>query len=90
MAQGVKTKGKRHAWGTASGLHVASILLRNVPTHVRAQFKAYCARREYTMGDALIELMKVAANQDMRLPGARKKENKHPTDTDSTGASPPQ
>ncbi len=45
---------------------------RNVPTHLKAQFKAYCARRDYTMESAIIALMRKAADTDMRLPEARK------------------
>lgn len=45
---------------------------RNVPVDVKFQFKAYCAKRGYTMEQAVIELMKKAIYDDLRLPGARR------------------
>ncbi len=45
---------------------------RNVPVDLKAHFKAYCARRDYTMEDAVIELLKKAVQNDMKLPGASK------------------
>jgi len=42
----MKTKAKR-----------ISKLLLNVPTDVKAQFKAYCAKREKTMSNTIIEFM---------------------------------
>lgn len=47
--------------------------IRNVPCAVRDQFKAYCARRGYTMERAAIALIKKAATEDIPLPDARKK-----------------
>lgn len=49
-----------------------AVLTRNVPIAVRDIFKAYCARRGYTMEAAIIALMKKAATGDMTLPDARK------------------
>ena len=45
---------------------------RDVPVDTKAQFKAYCARRGYTMGAAIIALMRRAAQDDIPLPTARK------------------
>ena len=50
-----------------------SIHTRNVHPDTKAQFKAYCARRGYTMEKAVIALMKKAMREDIPLPGARKK-----------------
>ena len=44
---------------------------RNVPGTVRDQFKAYCARRGYTMNGAVIALMRKAIREDVALPEAR-------------------
>lgn len=49
-----------------------SLCTRNVPVSVRDLFKAYCARRGYTMEASIIALMKKAVKDDMRLPDARK------------------
>ena len=51
----------------------SSVHTRNVPESVKAQFKAYCARRGYTMEAAVVALIKKAARDDMTLPEARKK-----------------
>lgn len=49
-----------------------TVNIRGVPAPTRDQFKAYCARRGYTMRDALVALMRKAVSEDIRLPGARK------------------
>lgn len=51
---------------------LTSVNTRNVPKAVRDQFKAYCARRGYTMEQAIIALMKKATMEDITLPEARK------------------
>jgi len=45
---------------------------RNVPVDAKAQFKAYCARRGYTMEGAVIALIKEAAMKNKPIPEARK------------------
>lgn len=40
---------------------------RNVPVPVRDMFKAYCARRGYTMEAAVIALMRKAVKDDLSL-----------------------
>lgn len=40
---------------------------RDVPAHVRDRFKAYCARRGYTMQEAIQALMIKAEQTNMRL-----------------------
>jgi len=44
---------------------------RNVPPAVKAQFKAWCARRSYTLEAAIIALMKKAVLENKPLPEAR-------------------
>ena len=84
MAQGVKAHGvPRKRWGTAGGTRVTSVNTRNVPIDVRAQFKAYCARRGYSMEAAVIALMRKCIYEDITLPGARPKERSSYTDTGS-------
>ena len=51
---------------------VMCVNTRNVPKATRDAFKAYCARRGYTMEKATIALMKKAAKEDLVLPDARK------------------
>lgn len=51
---------------------LVSVNTRNVPQAVRDQFKAFCARRGYTMQDAIIALMKKAARENVPLPEARR------------------
>jgi len=46
--------------------------IRNVPVDTKAQFKAYCARRGYTMEAAVGALLRKAVAQDMTLPEARR------------------
>lgn len=85
MAQGIKLYGKKARWGTAQGTRTTSVNTRNVPVDVRSQFKAFCARRGYTMEAAIIALMRKSIREDTRLPEARpKKLNEGPryTDTD--------
>jgi plasmid stability protein len=50
-----------------------SIHTRNVPADTKAQFKAFCARRGYTMEAAIIALLRKAAREDRTLPDARKR-----------------
>jgi hypothetical protein len=45
---------------------------RQVPVDTHAQFKAYVARRGYTMQAAIIALMRKAVKENMVLPEARK------------------
>ena len=40
---------------------------RNLPRGVRQRFKAYCAHRGYTMGDAIEALMRKAAHENLEL-----------------------
>lgn len=51
---------------------ITSVNTRCVPVDTHAQFKAYCARRGYTLQAAIIALMKKAAREDLVLPDARK------------------
>jgi len=53
-------------------LHTTAVNTRNVPTAIRDAFKAYCARRGYTMEAAVIALMRKAATENLRLPEARR------------------
>lgn len=46
---------------------------REVPIALRDKFKAYCARRGYTMQGAVIALMRMAVNDDMKLTDAKKR-----------------
>ena len=46
--------------------------LRNIPVDVKAQFKAYCARRGYSMQDAVVVIMKKVVAGDVSLPGVGK------------------
>lgn len=52
-------------------LRLTTVHTRNVPLDAKAQFKAYCARRGYTMEAAVIALIKKAAREDTPLPEAR-------------------
>jgi hypothetical protein len=54
---------------------VVAINTRNVPEATRSQFKAYCARRGYTMEAAIIALMRDCIDQDRALPAARAARN---------------
>lgn len=45
---------------------------RNVPKHLKAQFKAWCARRGYTMESTIIALMRQAIENDRPIPKARR------------------
>lgn len=45
---------------------------RRVPVAVRDQFKAFCARKGYTMEAALVALMRQAVDRDVQLPSARR------------------
>ena len=49
-----------------------SLNIRSLSEGVRAQFKAYCARRGYSMERAVIALMKKATRNDMTLEHARR------------------
>lgn len=49
-----------------------SLHTRNVPTDLKAQFKAYCAKRGYTMELAIIALLRRTINNNTCLPEARK------------------
>lgn len=42
------------------------LFIKNIPNDVKAKFKAWCARRELTMTDAIIEYMREMALQDMK------------------------
>lgn len=48
---------------------------RCVPENLKAQFKSWCARRDYSMQDAIVALMYKALDEDKPLPRARKTEN---------------
>ena len=50
---------------------------RNFPTDLKAHFKAYCARRGYTMEAAIIALVRKTVLEDKPLPG---KPNREPTE----------
>ena len=47
--------------------HTTALYVRDVPTDVKAAFKAFCARRDYTMRDAIVALMRKTANGDVKL-----------------------
>ena len=47
---------------------------RNIPEATKSQFKAYCARRGYTMEGAIIALMRDCIATDRALPDARRTE----------------
>jgi len=34
------------------------LYIKNVPNEIKAQFKAYCARRQISMTDAIIKMMR--------------------------------
>jgi hypothetical protein len=51
---------------------LTAVNIRSVPKAIRDQFKAYCARRGYTMQRAAIALMRKAIMDNMALPEARK------------------
>lgn len=51
---------------------LTSMNTRKIPMDTLAQFKAYCARRGYTMQAAIIALMRKAVEEDTMLPEARK------------------
>jgi hypothetical protein len=55
--------------------NVVAINTRNVPEATRSQFKAYCARRGYTMEAAIIALMRDCIDHDRALPAARAARN---------------
>ncbi len=55
----------------AAGKRVA-LNTRNVPESTKSQFKAYCARRGYTMEGAIIALMRECIATDRALPDARR------------------
>jgi len=40
------------------GGNVCSLNIRNVPVDVRAQFRAYCLKRDISMQDAIIKFMR--------------------------------
>lgn len=42
------------------------LFIRNVPTDLKAFFKAYCARRGITMTEAIIEFMEEKVSKDNR------------------------
>ena len=46
---------------------------RNVPPNLKAQFKAWCARRGYTMENTIIAMMRKAIDEDKPIPEARHK-----------------
>jgi plasmid stability protein len=48
--------------------HLCSVNVRAVPKHLRDQFKAYAARRNYTMQAAVQELMRQAVANNTKLP----------------------
>lgn len=49
-----------------------NINIRNVPMDTRDMFKAFCARRGYTMGSAVICLLKKAITEDRPIVGAKR------------------
>lgn len=53
----------------------ASIYTRNIPPRLKAQFKAWCARKGYTMEGAVMSLLRKAVCEDPFLVDAHK--NKH-------------
>ena len=54
------------------GQHLTTLHTRNVPEPTKAQFKAWCARKGYTMESAIIALMREAVREDRTVPEARK------------------
>lgn len=69
--RGVKKGGvPRARWGTAS--QAVAVNIRGVSPALRDSFKAHCAAHGYTMGDALVALMRRAVRDNMSLPEARR------------------
>jgi len=58
---------RKKRWGTAGGTHVTTLHIRNVPVDVRLQFKAFCARHDYTMEEAAIALLRKCIQDDTKL-----------------------
>jgi len=54
-----------------------SIYTRNIPLPLKAQFKAYCARRGYTMEGAVMSLLRKAVREDLFLVDAHKNRHYH-------------
>lgn len=52
--------------------NLVALNTRNVPESTKSQFKAYCAKRGYTMEAAIIALMRECINTDKPLPEARR------------------
>lgn len=63
---------------TIKDRRLTSIHVRNIPVDTKAQFKAYCARRGYTMEAAVMALMRHAISADMPLPEASRTAPKKP------------
>lgn len=52
--------------------NLVALNTRNVPESTKLQFKAYCAKRGYTMEAAIIALMRECISTDKPLPEARR------------------
>jgi hypothetical protein len=51
------------------------LFFRKVPPNLKAQFKAYCARRGITMQDMLVKLMRNCVLKDEQVVGKPQEEN---------------
>lgn len=49
------------------GVSTTQLFVREVPTTLKQQFKAYCARRGYTMRDTLMALMAKAIENEQHI-----------------------
>ena len=47
--------------------HITTLHVRNMPPDLKARFKAYCAKRGYSMEAAVRQLMRDAVRLDRRL-----------------------
>lgn len=47
-----------------------SLHTRSVPPHLKAQFKGWCARRGYSMEDAVMALVRRTLSEGVPVPGA--------------------
>lgn len=45
---------------------------RNVPPHLKTQFKAWCVKRGYTMEAVIVACMRRVLEEDKSIPAARR------------------
>ena len=50
---------------------MAIMFMKNIPANVKAQFKAYCARREISMTQAIVDYMKSVVTKAEKGTGLR-------------------